>query len=192
MIRRFYLRGGKRLGDILVACAGLVVFTIPMAWIAWRAARELSLSPIFRQPRVGYRGKEFVILKFRTMSEAGSIGPFSQRLRRTALDELPQLFNILRGEMSFVGPRPLIPEELSELDRIPQGDRRLEVRPGLTGMAQIYADKVPTLAERLRWDLEYVWRCSAGLDLWILLQSVRITLRGAWERPGSKTPGAGR
>lgn len=191
MTSGLYRSGGKRAADIVVASAGLVVFTIPMAWIAWRIARELRLPPLFRQPRAGRGGGRFVILKFRTLSESGSTTPLLQRLRGTAMDELPQLYNILRGEMSFVGPRPLIPEEMSALDQIPEGARRLEVRPGLTGLAQIYADKIPTMAERLRWDLDYVRRCSPGLDLWILLHSVRTTLRGAWERPGPKAPGRG-
>ena len=106
------------------------------------------------------------------------------------MDELPQLINILRGQMSFVGPRPLIPEELKELHQIPNGNRRLTVRPGLTGLAQLYSAKIPTLRERLRWDCAYLDRCSLWLDVWILARSLRLTLNGAWEQPGPKVNGA--
>ena len=107
------------------------------------------------------------------------------------MDELPQLIHILRGQMSFVGPRPLIPEELQELHRVPDGPRRLSARPGLAGLAQLYGDKAPSLSERIRWDLSYIDRCSPGLDLWILFTSVRVTVQGAWERSGSKVHSEG-
>lgn len=181
-----YRRGFKRLFDAGVALIGLVVFATPMGWIAWRIRREGGFV-LFRQARVGHGGKVFTILKFRTLAEAGEVlSPLGEGLRASAMDELPQLINILRGQMSFVGPRPLIPDELLELSRIPGGARRLEVRPGLTGLAQLYTDKTPSLEQRLRWDLAYVDRCSFGLDLRILLKSVGVSLRGRWEQPGSK------
>ncbi len=102
------------------------------------------------------------------------------------MDELPQLFHIFKGQMSFVGPRPLIPEELEQLHRVPRGRRRFEVRPGLAGLAQLYATKVPPLAERVGWDLKYVDQCSLPLDLWIIVRSLFVTMRGAWERQGPK------
>ena len=177
--------GGKRLFDLGLACAGLLIFLVPMAWIAWRICRELGGSPFFRQIRIGYRGEKFQIMKFRTMTAQGQSPAFCHWLRATALDELPQLIHILKGEMSFVGPRPLIPEELKELDRIPNGARRLSVRPGLAGLAQLYGGKFPGLPERLKWDLAYVKRCCLRLDLWILFKSLEVTLRGAWEKqPG--------
>ena len=118
------------------------------------------------------------------MTADGIVPPgFCQGLRARALDELPQLVNILRGEMSFVGPRPLIPEELETLEQLPRGAERLLLRPGLTGLAQLHGSKVSALPERLRWDLAYVDQCSLLLDLGILLRSVAITLRGAWEKP---------
>ncbi len=165
-----------------LACLGLMVFSIPITWIAWRIRREVKRGLLFRQPRIGYGGRGFVILKFRSMSESGSIPPFCGLLRTTAMDELPQLINILRGEMSFVGPRPLIPEELQDLHRIPNGVNRFSVRPGLTGLAQINSDKVPNLSERLQWDLAYVERSSFLLDIRILVKSVLVTLRGGWEK----------
>jgi lipopolysaccharide/colanic/teichoic acid biosynthesis glycosyltransferase len=121
------------------------------------------------------------------LDEAGeALSPLGERLRAAAMDELPQLINILRGQMSFVGPRPLIPDELRELSRLPGGTRRLEIRPGLTGLAQLHADKAPSLEQRLGWDLAYVDRCSFGLDLRILLKSVGVSLGGRWEQPGPK------
>ena len=123
------------------------------------------------------------------MSDNGKIlSHFSQRLRDTAMDELPQLLHIWRGQMSFVGPRPLIPEELEDLRRIENGRRRWEVRPGLTGLAQLHAEKIPPLAERVRWDLRYVKECSFSLDVQLIFKSVLVTLRGAWEHHSGKSP----
>ena len=185
-----YGRGFKRFVDLSIAGAGFCVFAVPMAWIAWQLRRDIGSPVFFRQIRVGLRRKPFTVLKFRTMTLDGITVPssFCQGLRACAMDELPQLINILRGEMSFVGPRPLIPEELETLEQLPRGQDRLSVRPGLTGLAQLYSRKVPALPERLRWDLAYVDRCSLFLDLKILFTSVAITLRGAWEKPGSKEP----
>jgi len=174
--------GPKRLFDLAVAGLGLAFFGLPMAWIAWRIRRELGPPVLFQQTRIGTGGKPFVILKFKTMAEDGTIGPFARRLRGAALDELPQLVHIFLGQMSFVGPRPLVPEELQELDRSPGARRRFSVRPGLTGLAQVRSEKAPPLPKRLRWDLAYVRECSLRLDIRILLESVGISLRGAWER----------
>lgn len=157
-----------------------------MAGMAWGIYRELRCSPFFRQIRIGIRGREFQILKFRTMTAQGKSPPFCRWMRATAMDELPQLIHILKGEMSFVGPRPLIPEDLQKLGRVPNGQRRFLLRPGLAGLAQLYGGKFPGLAERIKWDLAYVKRCSLRLDLWILFQSLAVTLRSRWERKDSK------
>ncbi len=176
--------------DFLIASGGLLFFALPMIFLTWRIRRKSNASPFFHQIRIGCQGCTFTIVKFRTMSEGGDVlSSFSQRLRDTAMDELPQLFHIWRGQMSFVGPRPLIPEELEELRQMAQGIRRFDIRPGLTGLAQLYATKVPPLAERLMWDLRYVDHCSFFLDIKILVKSLWITLRGAWEpRYKSKAP----
>ena len=112
-----------------------------------------------------------------------SLGLF---LRATAMDELPQIFHILTGQMSFVGPRPLIPEELKRLDQIPRGKERLLPRPGLAGLAQLYSGKTPDLAQRLNWDLLYLDQCYLWSDVKILLKSIWVTLRGSWEHSGPK------
>ena len=178
--------GGKRLLDLALSLAGLAFFAVPIAWIAWKIWKDSGGPILFPQTRIGLGGKTFQIWKFRTMTGEGRVTRFGNLLRATAMDELPQLVNILKGEMSFVGPRPLIPRELQELDRVPQGQRRLGVRPGLTGLAQLYSEKIPTLSERLRWDILYVDRCSLWEDARILLKSLGITLRAAWEFPGPK------
>lgn len=180
-----WARGPKRLFDLGLSATGFLLFSLPMVWIAWRI-RETRGAVFFRQPRIGYGGKPFVILKFRTMSEHQPPTRFGQWLRATALDELPQLINIFRGDMSFVGPRPLIPSELQDLDRTPEWNQRKSARPGLTGLAQLYSDKFPSLAERLKWDLAYLRDCSFLLDMRILAVSVRITLEGRWEKTGPK------
>ena len=179
--------GLKRLFDLLVSGTGLLLFALPMAWMAWRIRRESSPPILFRQQRIGTSGKPFVILKFKTMSKDKGMTLFGQWMRATAMDELPQLINIFRGEMSFVGPRPLIPEELKELRQVSGGNHRQSVRPGLTGLAQLHTDKAPSLPERLKWDLGYVRDCSLWLDLRILATSVCISWQGRWEKAGPKT-----
>ncbi len=180
--------GGKRAFDIFLAGFGLLLFSLPMVWIAWRIRRESGYPSLFRQIRIGRNGAEFKIIKFRTMSEKGQVSPFCAKLRSTAMDELPQLFHILKGEMSFVGPRPLIPEELRELKKVPGGERRLKVRPGLTGLAQINSPKIPSLQERLQWDLAYIDQCSWWLDLQTLFKSLIVTAHGKWEGHSLKMP----
>lgn len=187
MITHWYQRYGKRLFDILLSSGGLLFFAIPMGWFAVQIRRKMGSPALFRQKRVGRNGALFTILKFRTMSGENVVpSAFCQWLRATALDELPQLINILKGDMSFVGPRPLIPEELTELSRVPGGNIRLSVLPGLAGLAQIYGTKTPTLAQRTRWDITYIRQCSFPLDIRILFKSLRITSHGSWDDSGSK------
>jgi len=115
-------------------------------------------------------------------------------LRSTAMDELPQLWNILRGDMSFVGPRALMPDEIEvgaagasvPIEKIPGYEARHRMRPGLTGIAQIYADRDIPRRDKFRYDLLYIRRRSFGLDLRLIALSLWITLRGTWERRGAK------
>ena len=160
-------------------------------------------GPVFyRQKRVGKRGKVFTVLKFRTMvpnaDRLGAawtverdhrltrVGGF---LRKTALDELPELLSVWKGDMSLVGPRALDVEEQEFLESQIQGfARRLEIQPGLTGLAQVY-DRDDQAIAKLRYDLEYIQRASLWLDLKLLILSVRNTLLARWDRRGGKKTG---
>ncbi len=179
----FYRAAGKRFFDAVLSGFGFLLFGIPFLFIACRLRLQYGLPVFYRQKRIGYRGIAFEILKFRTMSADGKIlSPWSQWLRGTALDELPQLIHILKGQMSFVGPRPLIPEELDTIQRVFQGTHRLLVRPGLTGLAQLYAAKIPPLPERLKWDIAYVRYYSFSMDMWLIFRSIYVTMQGMWEK----------
>lgn len=151
---------------------------------------------IFRQKRIGKDGKPFTLYKFRSM-RADSDGSPTQKndcritrvgrwLRRSRLDELPQLYNILRGDMCFVGPRPCVPEEEQACaGKIPYYSQRLGVQPGATGWAQIrggYCSTNEDYIERLGYDLFYVKHVSPGLDLLILLHTAKILLLGRGAR----------
>jgi lipopolysaccharide/colanic/teichoic acid biosynthesis glycosyltransferase len=166
-------------------------------------------GPVFyRQARVGRGGRRFTGLKFRSMvvDSDARFGPLQagaqdQRvtrvgrvLRATAMDELPQLWDIFRGDMSFVGPRALMPEEIEvsssgavvPIEKVPGYEARHAVIPGLTGLAQIYADRDVPRRHKFRYDRLYIARRSFWLDLRLLLLSFWITFRGTWERRGRK------
>ena len=178
----------KRAIDLIGASAGLVVLGIPMACIAVRGRLTLGSPVIYRQPRPGLHGRTFDIYKFRTMVDATDangeplpnrlrITPVGRFLRRTSLDELPELVNVLRGEMSLVGPRPL---RTFYLDRYtPEQARRHDVMPGITGWAQINGRNTLTWDERLALDIWYVDHASVWLDLKILMQTFFALVRGA-------------
>jgi exopolysaccharide biosynthesis polyprenyl glycosylphosphotransferase len=184
----------KRLEDLLLAgVAALIGLTIfpPVAIAVWRS----SPGPIFyRQERVGRNGRRFSIYKFRTMvADAERLtGPVlatendpritavGRFLRATRLDELPQIINILRGEMSFVGPRPERPVFVEEFSaRLPAYRCRLAVKPGLTGLAQVNGRYSTDAVDKLRYDLYYIRNYSPLLDLRIILQTVRTVLSPA-------------
>jgi lipopolysaccharide/colanic/teichoic acid biosynthesis glycosyltransferase len=176
--------------DILVATVALVVLS-PVLAIAAIAIKLGSRGPvIYRQRRVGRDGREFELLKLRTMvqgSDPVGIGVAIVRddprvtragrfLRRTSLDELPNLVNVLRGEMAIVGPRPTIPAQV--VDYAPHQKRRHEVRPGLTGWAQVQGRAGIPWEERIELDVEYVDRRSAALDLRILAKTTWLLVTG--------------
>ena len=186
----------------VLAVAHVLLFTVWLAlWIVIPAMIVVdSGRPVFyRQPRVGQGGRVFNELKFRTMvKDADQIGPawtsandprltrFGRLLRATALDELPQVVNILKGDMSFVGPRALAYDEHRHLsERAPGFDDRLRVPAGLTGLAQIYGGRHDA-EQKLRHDLRYASILSLWLDLKLLFLSVWITFKGTWERQGAK------
>ena len=196
MPRMIYIRKLKRAFDISVSI-GLLVLLGPVCLLGMLLIKMNSPGPVlFRQVRRGRHGRDFVVLKLRSMeldAEAG--GPQWSRkgddrvlwwgkiLRKYRIDEIPQLINILRGEMSFVGPRPERPEFITELEQaIPHYRERLHLQPGLTGWAQVcfpYGETVDDARRKLQYDLYYLKHMSLALDLFILLDTVRIILCGA-------------
>jgi lipopolysaccharide/colanic/teichoic acid biosynthesis glycosyltransferase len=198
----------KRAFDAALAGTGLVL-SAPL-WLLFSAAIKLEDGgPVFyTQERVGLGGGIFTALKFRSMrpdAEAGvgaiqaaendpRVTRIGKLMRATAMDELPQLWNIFRGDMSFVGPRALRPGEaeageggaIVTLDRIPGYAARIGVRPGLTGIAQIYAPRDVPRRQKFRYDRLYVRRQSMTLDLRLILLSFWIRFRGTWELRGRK------
>lgn len=192
LLKRLY----KRFLDILFSLTGLFL-ALPLFPLVALLVRIDSPGPVlFRQIRVGEKGREFAILKFRTMrqdAESLTGAVWSQRndpritriggmLRKTRLDELPQLFNVLKAEMSFIGPRPERPEFVEQLtERIPYYNKRHFVKPGLTGWAQIcypYGASAEDALEKLRYDLFYIKNYSFLLDLFIVLETVKVVLYG--------------
>jgi lipopolysaccharide/colanic/teichoic acid biosynthesis glycosyltransferase len=175
--RGIYEKYVKRFFDVVFACISLF-FLSPVFLITAIAVRICLGSPvIFRQARGGFEGKEFMILKFRTMTDKRDKGgellpdteritPFGNFLRRTSIDELPQLVNILRGDMSFVGPRPQLAEFLphyTEAEKV-----RHSVRPGLTGLAQVKGRNSLSWKKRFEYDIEYAKKVSLFLDVKII------------------------
>jgi lipopolysaccharide/colanic/teichoic acid biosynthesis glycosyltransferase len=174
----------KRVFDLVV----LAAMAVPAALLAGLCALAVRLSSrgpiLFRQTRIGHLAEPFVVLKFRTMRHAPDGNPVfpdadritrvGRLLRRTSLDELPQLLNVAKGEMSIVGPRPTLPYQVERYDD--RQRRRLAVRPGLTGLAQVSGRNALSWAERIAFDLEYVESCSPGLDLRLLLRTVPAML----------------
>lgn len=163
----------------------LVVLAIPIGMIAVAVRLSMGHGVLFRQRRLGQHAKSFDIVKFRTMrnvydatghmlADEERITKFGHFLRASSLDELPELWNILRGEMSFVGPRPLLPEYLPYY--LEQQARRHEVRPGLTGLAQVSGRNAQTWDERFELDLRYVDNLSFWRDVSILCLTVRSVL----------------
>jgi sugar transferase EpsL len=175
----------KRMVDVAVAGVALVVLAPVLVVIAWRVRRELGRPVLFSQPRPGRHGEIFRLHKFRTMTDErdaeGALLPderrltaFGRFLRSSSLDELPELYNVLRGEMSLVGPRPLLIEYLDLYT--PEQARRHEVRPGITGWSQINGRNDMPWPQKLALDVWYVDHRSLWLDLRILVRTLRVML----------------
>lgn len=174
----------KRLFDVFVSASALFLLLLPMLLIALLVRVNLGSPVLFRQMRPGLHGKPFILYKFRTMRNAlGPDGrslpdeqrltPFGRWLRLTSLDELPELWNVLRGDMSLVGPRPLLMEYLPLYS--PRQARRHEVRPGITGWAQVNGRNALSWEERLEMDVWYVDHRSLALDtkiVWLTVWTV--------------------
>jgi lipopolysaccharide/colanic/teichoic acid biosynthesis glycosyltransferase len=203
----------KRLFDATLAGFGLIA-SAPLWGLFALAVKLEDGGPVFfPQDRVGQGGRVFRALKFRSMVPNASamtvalqasehdprITRVGRIMRATAMDELPQLWNIFRGDMSFVGPRPLMPGEIEvsgngqlvRLDQIEGYEERHRLRPGLTGVAQIYAPRDIPRAEKFRLDRVYVENASFWYDLKLIALSFWITFRGKWEVRGDKLGGGG-
>ncbi len=164
----------RRLVDVAVAGIGGVVLAPVMAFIALLISWQLGSPVLFRQQRSGLRGREFTIVKFRTMRPPSNAADTDQerdtalgrRLRAASLDELPQLVNVLRGDMSLIGPRPTLPDQVVHYDQRQRG--RLAVRPGITGWAQVHGRNSISWPERIELDLWYIANRSLLVDLKVL------------------------
>jgi lipopolysaccharide/colanic/teichoic acid biosynthesis glycosyltransferase len=198
----------KRLFDIFLSSLGIILSS-PL-WIIFSLAIILEDGfPVFyRQERVGKNGRIFKVLKFRSMIKDAEkegvpiqatendprVTKVGRVLRATAMDELPQLWNILKGDMSFVGPRALRPEEkevygnpeTKRIEDIPGYRKRQTVLPGLTGLAQVYLPSDAPRRKKFHYDLLYIKKQSFWLDLKLIILSFWITFRGKWESRGRK------
>lgn len=173
-----------RVRDIVLSGGALVVLAPVIAGTAVAVARSLGRPVLFRQPRPGRHGRVFTLVKFRTMlppdpagatSDADRLTPAGARLRSASLDELPSLWNVVRGDMALVGPRPLLVQYLERYS--PEQARRHQVRPGLTGWAQVNGRNAVTWEDRLAMDVWYVDHRSHALDARILWMTVRAVVR---------------
>jgi lipopolysaccharide/colanic/teichoic acid biosynthesis glycosyltransferase len=176
----------KRLFDFVAALLALMLFALPLLVLAWLILRKLGSPILFKQVRPGLHGKPFKMVKFRTMTDergpdgallpdAQRITPFGRFLRASSLDELPELWNVLRGEMSLVGPRPLLMDYLPLYS--PGQTRRHEVRPGITGWAQVNGRNALSWEEKFKLDVWYVDNFSLWLDMRILIATVTLVLK---------------
>ena len=187
----------KRAFDIVVAALMLVALAPLMLLVALLIRWRMGAPVLFRQERPGLGGRPFILYKFRTMQEATDsrgeplpdaerLTPLGAAIRRTSLDELPQLCNVLRGDMSLVGPRPLLTEYLPLYSA--RQARRHDVRPGITGWAQVNGRNATSWPERFELDVWYVEHRSFGLDLKILRLTLAKVLSGAdVSQPGRAT-----
>ncbi len=188
----------KRLFDLLLAALGFVVFLPLWVWISVAIYLEDGRPILFIQKRVGKGGEEFTAYKFRTIykrfddqvaqgvavhSDDRMVMRVGRILRKTALNELPQLLNILRGDMSFVGPRPEPPEFIAAYEKeVPNlGRIRYQIRPGLTGIAQVFGPHNMHPRNKLRYDLLYMRKRSFWLDIKLIGMSVWNTISAKWD-----------
>ena len=191
-----YFEVVQRCFDVLLSCLGLVIGAIPFLTIAIAIKIDSAGAVFYRQKRVGKGGKVFQMIKFRTMRQdaermtgavwSGDNDPRVTRvgafLRKVRLDEMPQLFNILKGQMTFVGPRPERPEFVYQfIQYMPAFDRRHDVKPGIAGLAQMmngYDNSSHSIYRKLRWDAEYMRRKCLMMDFFIFYRTVRAVLKG--------------
>lgn len=175
----------KRLFDLLLSSVALLFLCIPLLFLTWKIRRKLGSPVFFRQTRPGLNAQPFNMVKFRTMTDArgpdGQLLPdgdrltaFGRFLRSSSLDELPELWNVLKGDMSLVGPRPLLMEYLPLYS--PEQARRHEVRPGISGWAQVNGRNALSWEDKFKLDVWYVDHHTLWLDIKILWLTVRKVL----------------
>ena len=190
MYRKFV----KRVLDVLVALFILIVFAIPMILIAIAIKLEDHGPVFFRQERTGRYGKVFRLIKFRSMKVDNDVHDFKcadkhtkvgSFLRKTSLDELPQVFNILKGEMSFIGPRPWIPDYYENMNA--EQRKRVNVRPGITGLAQAKGRNGLTIFEKIKFDVHYVENLTFFEDCKVIFLTIVTVLSGKGADAGKET-----
>lgn len=175
----------KRLLDIIIAFIALILLSPLYAFVAYKVKKNLGSPVLFRQVRPGLHGKPFEMIKFRTMKDAVNeqgnplpdserLTPFGQMLRSTSLDEMPELWNVIKGDMSIVGPRPLLMEYLPLYS--PEQAKRHDVRPGMTGHAQVNGRNAIGWEEKFKLDTWYVENQSIWLDFKIMFKTVHKVL----------------
>ena len=174
----------KRFFDFIMALILLIILGIPMLVIAIAIKLEDRGPAIFKQERTGKDGKNFYLMKFRSMSISNNVRDFSKKdqltkvgkfIRKTSLDELPQIFCILKGEMSFIGPRPWIPEYYEYMDEEQRG--RYKVLPGMTGLAQASGRNGISIIQKINYDLTYVKNFSLKQDIYIIFKTIYVVLK---------------
>lgn len=181
-----YERFLKRPLDFLCALFAMIVLSPVLLVVAVMVRIKLGSPILFRQERPGLNGRIFKLYKFRTMlppkdgvidplQDAARLTPFGRKLRSTSLDELPELFNILKGDMAVVGPRPLLVQYLSRYNE--HQARRNEVRPGFTGLAQVHGRNSISWEEKFDWDVKYVDRITFIGDVKIILNTVKTVFK---------------
>lgn len=187
----------KRLFDIALSGSALLLLSPVMGVVAWRIRMKLGSPVLFRQIRPGLHGKPFEMIKFRSMRDAVDatgqvlpdaqrLTPFGQLLRATSLDELPELWNVLKGDMSLVGPRPLLMEYLPLYTA--EQSRRHDVRPGVTGWAQVNGRNALGWEDKFQLDVWYVDHQSLWLDMKIMVMTIKkVFLRDGIDAPGEAT-----
>ena len=176
----------KRIFDLSGAAIGILVFSPILLWTAYKITREMGRPVFFNRKRAGKEGKPFKLYKFRTMTDAKDkngellpdaerLTPLGQKIRSSSIDELPQLINVLKGEMSLVGPRPLLLEYVPLYNK--DQKRRLSVPQGITGWAQIHGRNAITWEEKFKNDIWYIDNWSFLLDMKIILMTIQKVLK---------------
>ncbi|MEB3754434.1 sugar transferase [Acinetobacter sp. MD2(2019)] len=184
----------KRLVDIIIASIAFTILLPVFLYVAFKVKKNLGSPIFFYQERPGKNGKLFKMMKFRSMKDAidaqgyplpdeERITPFGQKLRSTSLDEMPQLLNVIKGDMSVVGPRPMLKEFVAHYT--PEQARRLEVRPGMTGLAQISGRNELDYEERFKYDVWYVDHHNIWVDFKIMFKTVAVMSK----KEGINAPG---